>query len=88
MLPEFEKNMKETQSYDIILDTLTILRRLFRSKEELPDFSAFFKHYQKILQMILLALDHDYSKVVSEGLRVAASYVFILRDASCTKLDA
>lgn len=30
----FEKNMNETQSYDIILDTLTILRRLFRSKAD------------------------------------------------------
>jgi hypothetical protein len=32
MLPELEKNMKETQSYDLILDTLTVLRRMFRAK--------------------------------------------------------
>lgn len=31
MLPEFEKAMNETQGYDLILDTLLILRRLFRS---------------------------------------------------------
>lgn len=30
MLPEFEKAMDETQGYDLILDTLLILRRLFR----------------------------------------------------------
>ena len=53
MLPEFEKNMKDSSSYDIILDTLTILRRLFRSKEDIPDFSAFFPHYEKILNIIL-----------------------------------
>jgi hypothetical protein len=34
MLPEFEKNMNETQSYDLILDTLTVLRRMFRSKSQ------------------------------------------------------
>ena len=31
MLPEFEKGMQETQGYDLILDTLVILRRIFRS---------------------------------------------------------
>jgi hypothetical protein len=30
MLPEFEKAMNETQGYDLILDTLIILRKLFR----------------------------------------------------------
>jgi len=30
MLPEFEKAMEESQGYDLILDTLLILRRLFR----------------------------------------------------------
>lgn len=30
MLPEFEKAMDETQGYDLILDTLLILRRVFR----------------------------------------------------------
>ena len=37
MIGAFEKNMQETQSYDILLDTLTILRRLFRSKANLLD---------------------------------------------------
>lgn len=31
MLPELEKAMNETQGYDLILDSLVILRRLFRS---------------------------------------------------------
>jgi hypothetical protein len=35
MLPELESNMKESQSYDLLLDTLTILRRLFRAKSDL-----------------------------------------------------
>lgn len=34
ILPELEHNMKETQSYDLLLDTLTILRRFFRAKTD------------------------------------------------------
>lgn len=30
LLPELEKAMSETQGYDLILDTLSILRKLFR----------------------------------------------------------
>jgi len=44
MLPEFEKNMKEVQSYDLILDTLLIMRRLFRSKG-LESSSSIAKYY-------------------------------------------
>ena len=32
MIPDFEKNINETTSYDLILDTLVVMRRLFRSK--------------------------------------------------------
>ena len=31
LLPELERNMKETSHYDLILDSLTVLRRMFRS---------------------------------------------------------
>jgi len=34
MLPEFEKAMDESQGYDLILDTLVVLRRMFRSSGE------------------------------------------------------
>jgi hypothetical protein len=34
MLPEFEKAMDETSGYDLILDTLLVLRRMFRSSSE------------------------------------------------------
>jgi len=32
MIGDFEKNMTESSNHDIILDTLAILRRLFRAK--------------------------------------------------------
>lgn len=38
LLPEFEKAMGETQGYDIILDTLAVLRRVFRGSESLGHF--------------------------------------------------
>ena len=41
--------------------------------------SAFLECYQRIMAIIMIALNHEYSKVVSEGLRVAGSFVFILR---------
>jgi len=34
MLPEFEKLMADSSAYDLILDTLVILRRLFKTGEE------------------------------------------------------
>lgn len=83
MLPEFEKNMSETNGYDLMLDTLVILRRMFRSQGSSDDSGI--KHYQenyrRILDIIQTALNHEYSKVVSEGLRVAGSFVFVLRGA-------
>ena len=34
MLPEFEKIMQDPSAYDLILDTLVILRRLFKGNDE------------------------------------------------------
>ena len=88
MLPEFEKNMKETQSYDLILDTLTILRRLFRSSGTTGVSSQeIAQHYKRILDIIMQALNHEYSKLVSEGLRVAGSFVYVLRGLDGSTID-
>jgi hypothetical protein len=76
MLEHFEKAMDETQGYDLILDTLVILRRLFRSHGSYASYQENFKRIEKIIQR---ALGHEYSKVVSEGLRVAGSFVYVLR---------
>jgi hypothetical protein len=88
MLPEFEKAMEETQGYDLILDTLNILRRIFRATDVSTDLSYFQSNYQRILAIITKALNHEYSKVVSEGLRVAGSFVYILKGADGSTLDA
>ena len=88
MLPEFEKNMNETQSYDLILDTLIIMRRIFRSKDLNANTSANIgTNYKRVLDIIMGALNHEYSKVVSEGLRVAGSFVYVLRGQDGSSLD-
>jgi hypothetical protein len=87
LLPEFEKNMKETSSYELILDTLTVLRRLFRSTGSYNSNSSFHVNYQKVMNIVMEALNHEYSKVVSEGLRVAGSFVYILRGADKASID-
>ena len=67
ILPELEKAMSETQGYDLILDTLSILKKLFRGSKNCLSYQ---QNYQRIQAIIIQALNHDYSKVVAEGLRV------------------
>jgi hypothetical protein len=88
ILPEFERNMKETSNYDLILDSLTVMRRLFRSDKAPQGSSSFHQNFKKISDIILISLNHEYSKVVSEGLRVAGSFVYILRGSDGATLDS
>lgn len=46
MLPEFQIIMNDKQYYDLILDTLAILRRLFKGSED--NFPYYQANYQKI----------------------------------------
>ena len=88
MIPDFEKNLNETSSYDLILDTLSVMRRMFRSKSQSKQRSTVFtEHFKKIMEFIMKALGHEYSKVVSEGLRVAGSFVHVLRGADGNTID-
>ena len=81
ILPELEKTMEETQSYEPLLETLRILRRLFRSTPYLKR-ANYHQFAENIEGILLFALNHDYSKVVSEGLRAAGSFLNTLRDSS------
>lgn len=83
MLPEFEKVMDETQGFDLVLDTLLILRRIFRGN---GTFANYQQNHERILNIIKRALHHEYSKVVSEGLRVAGSFVYVLRAADASTI--
>ena len=83
MIPDFEKNINETTSYDLILDTLMVFRRIFRGKGSSKTHGQHIQqNYKKILELISKAIHHEYSKVVSEALRAAGSFVYILKDTS------
>ena len=69
--------MNEAQSYELILDTLSIFKKLFKSDDE--KHSRFQKYYQPIFGIIGKTLQHDYAKVVSESLRVAGNFVNVLK---------
>lgn len=78
MLPEFEKILEDSSAYELILDTLIILRRLLKVGD--VDNYIFQSSYQKIFNIIQKGISHEYSKVVSEALRVAGIFVNVLKD--------
>ena len=49
-LPDLEKLINEDASYDLILDTLAVLKRLFKIEED--RHGKFQKNFQKIYNVI------------------------------------
>ena len=83
ILPELEHNLQDSShSYDLVLDTLTLLRRIFRSETKEKAIKDFQKGSEKIMKIIDFSLNHEYSKVIAEGLRVAGSFVNLLIGAN------
>lgn len=78
IMPELEKAADETQGFDSLLAALTIMRRYFRSKD-IEKTAAFEKHNEKIVVILEKSIKHEYSKVVSAGLRATSSYLHALR---------
>lgn len=79
ILPELEKISNESgSSYELIMDTLIVLRRLFKTQDK-QSLRYFQDSFQKIQAIILKAVAHDYQKVVSEALRVAGIFVNVIR---------
>jgi hypothetical protein len=78
ILPELEKISNDPSSYELIMDTLIVLRRLFKIQDP-QNLKYFQEHYQKIQAIILKAISHDYQKVVSEALRVAGIFVNVIK---------
>jgi hypothetical protein len=87
ILPAMEKNMNESHSFDLVLDCLAALRRIYRSSEKIENqaekanaVKIIGQGTEHAVSLIGKALNHEYSKVIAEGLRVAASFVHALRD--------
>ena len=78
--PELKQTIEENQSFEPVLNSLKVLRRLFRSYK--PGTNAVFHtKFAEIKAFLVQALNHEYSKVVSEGLRVSGSFLNTLRSS-------
>jgi len=81
--PELKTTIDDDSHFEPVISALGVLRRMFRSKnltetrkgnftEATTDITAFLKK----------SIEHNYSKVVFEGLRVASSFLNALRSPS------
>jgi len=67
---------------------LGVLRRFFRSRRLNESRPANFASFAAdITAFLKKAIEHEYSKVVFEGLRVASSFLNALRNASTSTVD-
>lgn len=71
--------MNETASFEPFIESLKILRRLFRTYT-LGTKCNFMEYNKEILDMLIHGLKHDYSKVVSLALDVSSSFLNSLKD--------
>ena len=83
---EIWDQLKETidnrQNYDAAISALGLLRRMFRSKTiEDKRVGNFTQKAAEITEFLIKAIEHNYSKVIFEGLRVASSFLSALRSA-------
>ena len=86
-------HLKETidnrQNYDAAISALGLLRRLFRSKTvDDARTGNFTEKANEITEFLIKAIEHNYSKVVFEGLRVASSFLSALRTVQTNTVDA
>ena len=70
-----------------MLNALKVLRRLFRSYKAGSN-ASFLNNFSEIASFLVKALNHEYSKVVSEGLRVSGSFLNTLRNQQSGSIDA
>ena len=70
-----------------MLNALKVLRRLFRSYK-VGTQAVFHNSFNEIKAFLVQALNHEYSKVVSEGLRVSGSFLNTLRSQQTGAIDA
>ena len=70
-----------------MLNALKVLRRLFRS-HKVGTQAVFYNSFNEIKAFLVQALNHEYSKVVSEGLRVSGSFLNTLRSQQTGAIDA
>ena len=79
---DLSTTIDDRQSFEPTISALGVLRRLFRAKSladaRVPSFAS---KADEITEFLKKAVQHDYSKVVYEGLRVSSSFLNALRSA-------
>lgn len=73
VLPVIQATVEDS-NFDALLDSLRILRTLFRSFQAGSQMN-FLKETQTIQKILLSSLNHDYSRVVGTALSVTGSFV-------------
>lgn len=86
--PELCKTIDDRSSFEPTISSLIVLRRLFRSKK-LADTQQknYAVHAKDISEFLKKCIEHEYSKVVFEGLRVSSSFLNALRNAQTGTVD-
>ncbi len=87
ILPEIEKTVQESQSYEPLLAALRMMRRLFRSKP-FGAKACFLAETDRIVKVLKASLQHEYSKVVSEALRATGSFLNALRTVDTSTISS
>ena len=86
---QLKETIDNRQNYDAAISALGLLRRMFRSKTiEDTRVGNFTSKAAEITEFLIKAIEHNYSKVVFEGLRVASSFLSALRSAQTGTVDA
>lgn len=79
ILPVFASNIDDSHSFELVLDTLTALRRIYRAASTEPRLAAGIQNdTDQALALLTKALNHEYAKITAEGLRATASLVHAL----------
>jgi len=79
LFPLLAQTVSETQSFEPFSCSLKVLLRLFRSYE-IGQKCHFFGLCDKITEMVIKGIGHNYSKVVSESLVVVTAFLNTLKD--------
>jgi hypothetical protein len=77
ILPVIQATVHESQNFEPLLDSLRILRTLFKNVEQGSN-PNFLKETASIQTILLASLGHEYSRVVGTGLSVTSSFVSTL----------
>ena len=86
--PELSKTIDDRSCFEPTLSALSVLRRLFRARDLKSTQPAIFAtHADAITAFLKKAIEHEYSKVVYEGLRVSSSFLNALRNSATGTVD-